>query len=90
VTETIVVCVGLYVAWKILSAVNEPGKPQQFASTAASAPVPSRQEPIGPPLPAAPSTSTLQSLRKRLAADEKLTPELKAAFDLIQAALEEK
>ncbi len=92
-TETIVVCVGLYVAWKILSAVNEPGsKPQQFASTAAAAPAPPPAYTAHPGLPVANvlAKPDLAFVRKKLAADEKLTPELKAAFDLIQAALEEK
>ena len=92
-TETIVVCVGLYVAWRILKAVNEPDKPQRFASVAAAAPAP---PPAGyvsyPGLPVANvlAKPDLAFVRKKLAADEKLTPELKAAFDLIQAALEEK
>lgn len=51
-------------------------------TVAATAPV----VPVTPPA----DTSCIVSVRKKLAADEKLTPELKAAFDLIQAALEAK
>ena len=82
-TELIVILVVCAIAYRIAF-------PAQKLPSFVSQAVPSRQAPIGPPVPAAPSTSTLQSLRKRLAADEKLSPELKTAFDLIQAALEEK
>lgn len=47
--------------------------------------------PVAPVAPSVPAdTSCILATRKKLAADEKLTPELKAAFDLIQAALEAK
>jgi hypothetical protein len=83
VTELLVILVVCAIAYRIAFPTQ---KATAFVSQAASQP----QAPISPPVPAAPASNTLQSLRKRLAADEKLTPELKSAFDLIQAALEEK
>lgn len=53
------------------------------------------QAPAAPAIQAAPvlfhppPTEALARLRKQLAADEKLTPELKAAFDLIAAAIKD-
>lgn len=67
-----------------------------FPASKAPAFVPLTQAaaPVVPAAPVAPSvpadTSCILATRKRLAADEKLTPELKAAFDAIQAALEVK
>jgi len=87
-TETIVVCVGLYIAWRFLNAQE---KPQGFVSQAAAAAAPVQAAPVIPFTPVASAVpGTLAVIRKKLAADEKLTPELKAAFDLIQTALEEK
>ena len=82
-TELLFVLVVCAIAYRIAF-------PAPKASGFVSQAVPQPQAPISPPVPAAPSANTLQSLRKRLAADEKLTPELKSAFDIIQAALEEK
>ena len=62
----------------------------RIAFSTGKSPVFVSQSPAQPEKQATPDAPSIASVRKRLAADEKLTPELKAAFDLIQAALEAK
>lgn len=78
--ELIVVLIACGIAYRIAFPAS---KPPVFATQATAR----------PEWRAAANVSEVVSLvaaRRRLAAEEKLTPELKAAFDVIQAALEGK
>lgn len=81
-TELLFVLVVCAIAYRIAF----PAQKTQFVSQSA----PQAPAAIPSAAPAVPAASCLVSVRKKLAADEKLTPELKSAFDLIQASLEEK
>lgn len=79
-TELIVVLIACGIAYRIAFPANR-------------APVFATQVAAKPEWQATANVSEMGALvavRKRLAAEEKLTPELKGAFDLIQAALEGK
>ena len=76
--ELLFVLVACAIAYRIAFPAQ---KPQFVSQPAASTPAAPAAQSVG---------SGLVAVRKKLAADEKLTPELKAAFDLIQAALEAK
>lgn len=70
------------------------GKAPAFVSQAATASLAyspaDKKDPVPEQVTTTDDRTRLAAIRKQLAADEKLTPELKSAFDLIQAALEAK
>lgn len=84
--ELILILVACAIAYRIAFPAQ---KAPAFVSQAAGpiSPIPAKPDPV---VPFMDDKARLSVIRKQLAADEKLTPELKAAFDSIQAALEAK